>query len=45
MSIHNICFHGEIRKYQFFYVKKIALIGAMILLHYFGIFFFFIFHG
>ena len=31
MSTHNICFHGEIKKkYDFFFVKKSALSGAML---------------
>ena len=29
MSTHNICFHGEIRKYQQFSDKKSALSVAM----------------
>ena len=30
MSTHNICFCGEIRKYQYVCVKKSALPGAII---------------
>ena len=28
MSTHNICFHGEIKKSQYFSVEKIAVFGA-----------------
>ena len=30
MSIHNVCFHSEIRKHQYFSVVKSSLFGAMI---------------
>ena len=31
MSTHNICFCGEIRKYQYFWIEKSALTSAMFL--------------
>ena len=31
MSTHNICFHGEIRKYQYFWIEKSILSRAMAL--------------
>ena len=30
MSTKNICFHGDIRKYQYFLVDKRALSGSMV---------------
>ena len=30
MSTHNICFHAEVRKYQYFWIEKSALTSAMI---------------
>ena len=32
MNIHNICFHGEIRKMSFFYFNMWVFISAMALL-------------
>ena len=29
MSIHNICFHREIRKMSIFFVEKSALLGVI----------------
>ena len=29
MSTHNICFRGEIEKYQYFWIEKSALTRAM----------------
>ena len=34
MSTHNICFHGELRKYQYFCTKKSILSRAMFHHHY-----------
>ena len=33
MSTNNLCFHGEIRKISYFWLKKSALSGYMTLLH------------
>ena len=30
MSTHTVCFYGEIRKYQYFFVEKSVLSGATV---------------